>query len=306
MKLPDMPMGAISYAATVHNSKVYIRASKDERGARISPILVYSTREYKWSILPQQRSSAAITVVNNHITLIGGQDIATRWYTNTPFTWYEEEDRWKQVLPPMPTGRVRPAVISHGNLLLVTGGLAKDGFTVLNTADVLNLTTMKWRTPEGLNLPVPLWHHNLTLCGEYLYLVGGNIVCPVKSPEHANSRAWRAKWSDVKQTAALQYSQLQRGLWTRIADPPTLFPTVVSCGGTLYTVGGLTRDDRPINTVYTYVTARNQWASVGHMNVGRYSHCAVPLHSTAIFVAGGQVINGGIPSYSRSTELLVL
>ena len=307
IKLPDMPMGAISYAATVHNSKVYIRASSiDEHETRISPILVYSTNEYKWSTLPQQRSSAAIAVVNNHVTLIGGQDILTNWYTNTPSTWYEEEGRWKQVLPPMPTGRVRPAVISHDNLLLVTGGLAEDGSTVLNTTDVLDLTTMAWRTPEGLDLPIPLWHHNLVLCGEYLYLVGGNIVCPVKSPEDGNSWSWRAKWSDVKQTAAPQHSQSQRGVWTQIADPPTLHPTSLSCGGTLYTVGGMTRDDRPISFVHSYITARNQWVFLGDMSVGRYFHCAVPLNSTVIFVAGGQVINNGEAFFSPLAELLVL
>ena len=307
IKVPNMPMGAISYVATVHNSKVYIRASSvDERGARISPILVYSTREYKWSILPQQRGSAAIAVVNNHVTLIGGQDILTYWYTNTPSTWYEEEVRWKQVLPPMPTGRSRPAVISHDNLLLVTGGLAENGFTVLNTTDVLDLSTMKWTFPERLNLPVPLWQHHLVLCGEYLYLVGGATMCPVQSPAHANSWAWRAKWSDVKQTAAPQLSQPQRGTWTRIADPPTLFPTAVSCGGALYTVGGIARDDKPVSIVHSYIPARNQWVSVGNMSVGRYFHCAVPLNSNTIFVAGGQVIHNGEAFFSPLAELLVL
>ena len=112
MKLPDMPMGAASYGATIHNSKVYISAfCRDGNGKPISPVLVYSTNEHKWSTLPSQQSGAAIAVLNNHVTLIGGQDLSTRKVTNTLSTWYEEEGRWKQVLPPMPTGRFRPAVI---------------------------------------------------------------------------------------------------------------------------------------------------------------------------------------------------
>ena len=39
--------------------------------------------------------------------------------------WYEEDGRWKQVLPPMPTGRTSLAVISHDKPLLVTGGVAE-------------------------------------------------------------------------------------------------------------------------------------------------------------------------------------
>ena len=307
MKLPDMPMGAVSYAATIHNSKVYISAiGRDGNGKFIYPVLVYSANEHKWSTLPEQQFDAAIVVLNNHVTLIGGQDVSTVKVTNMLSTWYEEEGQWKQVLPLMPTGRFSPAAISHANLVLVTGGVAEDVSTVFNTTDVLDLSTMKWSTPEGLNLPVPLWRHHLVLCGEYLYLVGGAMVCPWQSPADYNSQAWRAKWSDVKQTAAPQHSQPQRGVWTQIADLPTLCPTPVSCGGTLYTVGGCTRDDKPISTVYTYITARNQWVSEGDMSVGRYFNCAVPLSSNTIFVAGGNVVNEGKVSVSSLTELLLL
>ena len=303
-----MPIGAHSFAATVHNSKVYISPfGRDGNGKPIFSVLVYSTNEHKWSTLPEQQHGAAIAVLNNHVTLIGGQDVSTGKVTNTLSTWHEEEGLWKQVLPPMPTVRLLfPAVISHDNLLLVTGGLAEDFSTVLNTTDVLDLTTMKWSTPEGLNLPIPLLWHHLAVCGEYLYLVGGATVYPWRSPEDDNSQAWRAKWSDVKQTAAPQYSQPQRGVWTQIADPPTLRPTAFSCGGALYTVGGLTRVNKPISTVYTYIPARNQWVSVGDMSVGRADHCAVPLSSNTIFVTGGSVVNKGKPSFFSLTELLLL
>ena len=307
VKLPDMPMGAMSYAATIHNSKVYISAiGRDGNGELVSPVLVYSTNEHKWSTLPEQQFEAGIVVLNNHVTLIGGRDVSTVKVTNMLSTWYEEEGRWKQVLPLMPTGRFSPAAISHANLVLVTGGVAKDVSTVLNTTDVLDLTTMKWSTPEGLNLPVPIWGPHLALCDEYLYLVGGATVYPWQSPEDDNSQAWRAKWSDVKQNAAPQHFQPQRGVWTRIADPPTLNPMAVSCGGTLYTVGGRTRDYKPISAVYSYITARNQWVTVGDMSVGRNFHCAVPLSSNTIFVAGGSVVHEGKVSFFSLTELLLL
>ena len=206
----------------------------------------------------------------------------------------------------MPTGRYSPAVISYANLLLVTGRVAEDASTVLNTTDVLDLTTMKWTSPEGLNLPISLWEPHLALCDEYLYLVGGATVYPVQSQEDDNSKAWRAKWSDVKQTAAPQHFQPQRGVLTQIADHPTLRPTPVSCGGTLYTVGGVTRDDKPISTVYSYITARNQWVSVGDMSAERAGHCAVPLSSNSIFVAGGNVVNEGKVSIFSLTDLLLL
>ena len=284
----------------------YIRAThRDKDNKIVFPILVYSTNEHKWRLLPEQQCGAAIAVVNNHVTLIGGQDVSTGKVTNTLSSWYEEQGQWKRVLPPVPTKRISPAVVCHDNLLLVTDGVAENG-SVLNTTDVLDLTTMKWTTPKGLNLPVPLWHHHLVLCGEYLYLVGGVTVYPRQSPKVDNTQAWRAKWSDVKQTAGLQHSQPRSEVWTQIADPLTLCPAPVSCGGTLYTVGGSTRDDKPISTVYTYIPARNQWVSVGDMSVGRFDHSAVPLSNNSVFVAGGHVVNKGKCTFSPLTELLLL
>ena len=312
MKLPDMPIGALSYAATIHNGNVYIRARhRDESSGKwVRPVLVYSTSKHKWSAFPEQQGGATVAVVRNCFTLIGGCDVSTRKVTDKLSTWHEEDGR-KQVLPPMATRRASPAAICHANLLLVAGGVAKGYSTVLCTTDVLDLTTMTctWSTPKGLNLPVPLWGHYVALCEEYLYLVGGVAMDPVQSPDNNNSQAWRAKWSDVKQTAAPQHSHSQRSVWTKIADPPTLRPTAVSCGGTIYTVGGRTKDNKPISTVYMYIPARNQWVSVGDMSVGRVEHCAVPLSSSTIFVAGGQVASDGQFTYtflSASTELLLL
>ena len=310
-------MVAVSFGATIHNGKVYISTIDDDDEFRV---LVYSTNEQKWNVMEgteqHQHQGSAITLVNDHITLIGGVDMKADIPTTTPSTWYEEEGQWKQVLPPMPTGRLCGTVISHDNLLLVTGGVAEDDSTVLNTTDVLDLTTMKWTTPEGLNLPVPLWWHHVALCGEYLYLVGGMKVFERQedsnssedsdSSEDVNSQAWRAKWSDVKQTAAPQHSQPQKSVWTRIADPPVLRPTLVSCGGTLYSVGGGKASEGMCNGVNTYIPARNQWIAVGDMSVERAGHCAVPLSSNTIFVAGGLSINGDNILMSPSTELLLL
>ena len=308
VKLPNMPVGAVSNAATIHNSKVYIRATcRDENDKYISSLLVFSTSERKWRTLPKQQRGAAIAVVNNRITLIGGRDVATGKATNMLTIWYEDEGQWKQTLPPMPTRRASAAVISHDNLLLVTGGVGEDSSTPLNTTDVLDLTTMKWTTPEELNLPVPLWRHNVTLCGEHLYLVAGIQVSSWQSSDDFNSQAWKANWSNVKQVVVTpQHSQPRMGVWTQISDPPILYPTAVSCGGTLYAVGGRTRDNKPVSTIHAYITATNQWLSVGDMGVSRTAHCAVPLNSNTIFVAGGQIMNEGKWTHSLFTEFLRL
>ena len=300
-------MEAVSASATIHKKTLYISALfKGTHGEIDGTLLVYSTNEHKWSTLPVPQIRSGIAVVNNHITLIGGHDVSSRKFDKALFTWYEESSQWKQVLPPMPTERSIPAVISHDNLLLVTGGRAEDFSTVLNSTDVLDLTTMKWTTPEALKLPVPLFRHILVLCGDYIHLVGGAKTFPQKFLDDYNSKAWRTKWSDVKQTTASQHSQPRMSVWTQIADPPNRIPTAVSCAGTLYTVGGYARGDTLLKDVYAYDTTRNQWVSVGDMSVGRRIHCAVPFSNASIFVAGGEVLNEDEVSLSSSAELLLL
>ena len=137
MKLPNVPIGGGSYGASIRNGKVYISASGFNGFESVFPVLVYSTNELKWSALPEQqleqqsvvptgalnwiwqslstrpnkRSGKAIAVVNNYVTLIGGQNVSTRTggvdastgnVTNSLSTWYKKEGQWKQVLPPMP------------------------------------------------------------------------------------------------------------------------------------------------------------------------------------------------------------
>ena len=76
------------------------------------PVLVYSTNELEWSTFLAQQHGSAIAVVNDRITLIGGHDVSRRRVSNThTLDLHEEEGQWKPVLPPMPTGRGRQAII---------------------------------------------------------------------------------------------------------------------------------------------------------------------------------------------------
>ena len=77
------------------------------------------------------------------------------------------------------------------------------------------------------------------------------------------SQVWRAKFIDIKQTAAHSTPSNEVAcMWTRLADHPTLFPTAVSCGGTLYTCSWWrdksweTHQDS-VHTYSMYITARN-------------------------------------------------
>ena len=244
---------------------------------------------------PPPQYLSLCTIVNNRITLIGGWDISTGKVTNTLSTWYEEEGLWKQVLPPMPTGRINPTILSRDNLLLVTSGQGEDVSTVLNTTDVLDLTTMKWSTPKGLNLPTPLWGRHLALCGEYLYLVGGVITHKTTKSfdthmtadlkRNAKTLAWRTRWGDVKdahnpQSRLSPRQEQKRGVWNKIADPPV--PHHQLPNSAPGTCSSATKRTTSPKYILSYEGRRDNWALLGELLSGRYSHCSVPPKNTVV------------------------
>ena len=330
VKLPSMPIKLHVISSTFLNGNVYVTGIATEKEGS-SQVQVYSLSESKWFKLPEAPSyNAPIAGINGRVTMIGGRvgEINNSIPTNILSTWCEEEGdgrhivpskskgtdyaqlekqgRWKERLRPMPSSRVASAICYHDNLLLVTGGVeiraeATEEFQVVKTVFVYNFSTQCWITSQVLQLPKALRSHHLVLCGKYVYLVGGAYVHPIRGEDVKkviNSNAWRAEWNDiceaVKATSTEQQAHLARAVWARIADPPTLRPTVISCQELLLSVGGIS-GGFPQNAIYKFVDENScnssRWIKVGSMSVGRYRHGVVPLGNlgAALFVAGGYV-----------------
>lgn len=79
-------------------------------------------------------------------------------------------------------------------------------------------------------------------------------------------------------------------MWTPIAAPPTLRPTVTAYQHSLLSTGGV-KGGLPQEAIYRF--DGKFWANVGSMSVGRYRHGVVPYEShgavLVLFVAGGYV-----------------
>ena len=304
------------------NENIYITGIAVEKEQGSSQVQVYSLSEGKWSMLPEAvNRNAPIAVINSRITLVGGR-VATKRLTEVISTWFEKQCEWKTRHPTMPTHRVASGVCHCDNLLLVTGGAEESRkeegkFEVVSTAYIYNFVTVQWSTSQALQLPKALRSHQLVLCGEYVYLVGGAFTFPIRSEDRTryfNSEAWRAKWSDVTGATAMQQSPAQavRNVWSQIADPPLVRSTAVSCNNSLLLVGGL-KDGLPQKAIYKFVDGNaGTWIEVANMSMGRFRHAAAPVGNlcTALFVAGGFVEGrpweDEVPMKSTSTELVLL
>ena len=320
---PSMPCELQVVSSVLLNDTVYVTgfASDDVTISRQVQVLSLNNVSHNWSALPEAPThNAPVTVINNRITLIGGRLKTTNQITNILCTWFEEEDQWKQILPPMPTRRLESSVCHHKNLLLVTGGVVdsiqekkgkKEDTIVVKTVDVYNFSTKNWTTPEALQLPKPLRSPQVVVFEGNIYLMGGATTFPAPPEEgedQYNPQAWRARWSDIEEAvnnakfkqntctggaeAGLQPSKSVQSVWKQIAAPPVLRPAVISWKKSLISVGGV-KCGKPQKGIYQFVDkkADNYWIKVGHMSTGRYRHGVVPVgsHGKALFVAGGYV-----------------
>ena len=125
---------------------------------------------------------------------------------------------------------------------------------VVNTVNVYNCSSKNWTTPQALELPVELRSHHLVVFEEYIYVIGGAFVFPVKcgsGDKQFNGQAWRAQWSDVK-TAVKQPLKKMQSVWKPIVASPVLRPTVVAYKGFLLTIGGVV-GEKPQKGTYLQV-----------------------------------------------------
>ena len=319
-KLPwHMPTEVTVISCVLLHNKVYISGIATENVQESRQVQVYSLEENIWSKLPEAPNhNAPIAIVNDRITLIGGLDAKTDEPSSVVSTWFEEEERWEQILHSMPTRLVASAAYNRGNILLVTGGAEKstnggENYTVVEKVHVYNFSTMKWTTPQSLQLPKALRSHHLVQFGAYIYLAGGaytflNEADTASKDQVYNSNAWRARWADIEE--AVQ-QELEESVWKPIADLPAVGSTIVLCGHSIISVGG-EKDRTPLKAIYEFKDEKvdNPWVWVGNMSEGRFRHGVVALgtHGAALFVAGGRTWSWHDETTvkSKSVELVLL
>ena len=92
-------------------------------------VLCYDPSQDKWTTLPPAPVRwFNLGIVNGKLVAIGGAETSGSGenlfeiITNKIHTYDEQEKTWKQTIPPMPTARWYPGVLSLQSALVVAGG----------------------------------------------------------------------------------------------------------------------------------------------------------------------------------------
>ena len=262
--------------AVVDGSTVYFRPGVTRS------VYAFDSTSDSWCQLPDCHTiSSALTIVNSLLTTIGGID------SNQLFSLVDEgsKQKWKEVLPYMPTKRSRAAAVCNQSNLIVMGGEG-EGQKVLKTVEVLNTGTQQWATAAGL--PQPMYLGSATVCGDRIYFLGGMdkscsssnlvFVCSLDALlQSCRSSPFMARLSVSRWNP----------VWSTVADLPVIRSTCVTFQDRLLAIGGSDSASDPTTAVHMYSLISDSWLTVSRLGTARWWCFTAVVPDGRIMVVGG-------------------
>ena len=254
------------------------------------------------STLPQcPYIESTLTTINSMLTAVGGED-TTSLYSATNKVITHHDHKWVELYPPMPTGRYGAAVLSTTTHVAVMGGRNDDNRLAIT--EVMDIQTKQWSTASPL--PYEIYLATTTLCGEILYLMGGDtdsndysvLSCSfsdlVQSTQSTRPSTRKWPWSSTIATHSK--------VWHNIPDLPVRGSTCVTVQGKVLAIGGLDKQYKTSTSIYELNTDNNKWSHKRDMNVARSYCLTTALPDNNILVVGGWTDT----SYTDETEIATI
>ena len=195
---------------------------------------------------------------------------------------------WKKTIPPMPTARSSPGVLSLDSALIVAAG---SGETNLDCIEIYELGSLQWSVTSAL--PSPCFRVQLVLFRNTCYAIGGVMQSNDEGEPMSDNHVYSASVDNLFQNAVLadQTTDIADNplVWTMVSVTPTYAPAVTTLAGSLVALGG---DEKPTGGiiqggVYVYSPSTTFWMNITELPVPLAEPIAVPLSSTDILVIGG-------------------
>ena len=249
----------------------------------------YDSDTRKWRRLPDApHTHSTLMVVHHILTMVGGQIPGGATKSLLSLMRKGIEMNWLPNLPAMPTKRYWTAAVCSGRSLIVAGGY--DGRNILSTVEVLDTDTRQWSVASSLTHPFT--GATISICGERLYMLGGNddqtgyntrsvLSCSV--PELLQS-CQPQPLAGKLQTAPANQSTV----WRHVADAPHNYSSCATLCGQLVAVGGR-EPGKDTSAITGYNETTDSWEAMGDMPTARYL-ALVAILNGKMMVVGGYVV----------------
>ena len=289
----ELPANIRIGACTAINGKVYCEGEEkryvdSENVSADAFIICYNPSTADWTTLPYLPiKKVGLGAINGQLVAVGGVDKNDGESTSDVYTYDDELKRWKRTIPPMPTDRQSPSVLSLQSALIVAGGINLNTFADMVTVEVYRLDTSQWYRTDPLL--VACRGISLVAIGDTCYALGGYKV---ESYLYTNQATY-ASISDLLYNAvpANQTTHSDSsGSWKTLTNTPTYRPAAAVLGGNLLAVGGWLNAESlsgvRTNKIFTYSPSAKSWIYIGDLPVQTFCGSVAALSPLEIVNIG--------------------
>ena len=280
-----MPFGMAGYVqSVVVQGRVYVGGGSVAFGSGDHNIVMeYDISSGKWAKLtPYRACYFAMTVINNQLVLVGGEEHGGR--SKVLGVWRAESKEWTHPYPDMPTARLDCFAVVYNEWLAVGGGRG-DGVGRQSSVEVMNTDSKQWYAAPPT--PTAPWHIMRTaIVGDTCYFMGGYTGASIDPGTVVYSVSLPALISQLPSLDSRERGK-QHQIWKEIPGLQTKFSTPLSIRGSLLAAGGRDRDDKAVTAIHLYQPDTGEWVKVGDLPTPRCDCTCAMITDREMLVAGG-------------------
>ena len=272
--------------STVINGKVYCGGGGTDGDDDWYVVYCYDPSQDNWTTLPPLPVRRyGLGQVNGKLVAVGGRKKSNGSTTNEVYIYNERSKKWKQTIPPMPTARSFPGVLSLQSAIVVAGGFASDG-RYTDAVEIFKADTSQWYTTDPL--PTACCDISLVAIGNTCYALGGYKSSHLNQALYASVDNLLHNAVPANQTTYSGSSDTQSA-WKTLPDTPTYQSNAAVLAGCLLVVGGKETSEggAVMKEVYAYSPSTNSWIYISDLPAPRYDAAVAVLSLSEILVIGG-------------------
>ncbi len=274
--LSEAPMKMSCGRAITINGKVYYGGGICDDEYRVH---CYDPPLDFWSTLPRLPVRYfGLGEVKGELAAVGGQD--SSYSASNVVHVFNKGRNWKETIPPMPTARDSPAVVSLPTHLIVAGGLDTGHGDYIDNVEIYNISTSQWSETD--RLPYACYDQRGIVYNNTVYLMGGldgnylNKVCAAQVDKLISAD----RQDDGSANKA-------NSVWNTISNTPSYRPSPVTISDTLFAVGGEDSENEATQRIYAYSSSMDSWLYVGDLPSPIADAATVSLSPTECLMIGG-------------------
>ena len=294
--------------------KIYCEGEKNIGGDCEYTVCCYDPSQDEWTTLPASLpvKSFGLGEVNGKLVAVGGEKSNNRNIISAEVHTYENE-KWELTeIPPMPTARSLPSVLSLQSALVVAGGARCDQtgrlFVQVSyfwprevekyfcAVEIFKPDTSQWYRTDPL--PTACSDISLISTGNTCYALGGYNGLFLNRALYASADDLLGNAVPADQTTSRRSSSDTQLAWKTLPNTRTKGPAAAVLAGNLLAVGG---DET--KEIYLYTCQTESWAYIGSLPCDSKGFGSViSLSSLEILVIanGGKSVYKGTPSIFKS------